>query len=66
MSRRANVCSPCLEISFHEQLGDGHTIDVSQLMPSGIPPLLLFRLYSTSEMHGNKYGVYEVCVADDA
>ena len=47
-------------LSFHAQLGDGHTIDVSQVVPPSIARTVLLRLHSQCRMPNGNFGVYEV------
>jgi len=53
-------------LSMHEQLGDGHTIDMAQVIPGGVPAQLRLQLYSSTEMDGKKFGIYEVRAINDA
>ncbi len=49
--------------SLEARLGDRHTIDVSAAFPGGGIQVVRLQLYTTCEIGGTKYGIYEVCNA---
>ena len=47
-------------LSMNEELGDGHTVDVSAVLKAGRPQQVMLRLFSESKIGNGKFGVYEV------
>jgi hypothetical protein len=50
-------------LSMNETLGDGHTVDVSGVMPSGAPSQVRLELFSEVDIGAAKFGVYQVARA---
>src|SRR6185295_13271658 len=50
-------------LSLEAKLGDRHTVDVSTVSPSQDIQKIRLSLFSSSEIAGVKYGIYEVCDA---
>ena len=50
-------------LSMNEALGDGHTVDVSGVMPSGEPAQVRLELFSEVDIGDGKFGVYQVARA---
>ena len=48
------------DLSMRTTLGDGHTVNVSGVMPEGHPGLVRLREYSRASVGGRAYGIYEV------
>ena len=53
-------------LSLEEQLGDGHSIDVSEASPVPSIRLVRLKLYSSCNINGARCGIYEVCDATAA
>ena len=51
-------------LSLDATLGDRHTVDVSAISPSPDIKKIRLKLYTSCEIDGAEYGVYEVCNAD--
>jgi len=51
-------------LSMNDTLGDGHTVDVSGVMPSGEPAQVRLELFSAVDIGDRKFGVYQVSPAD--
>jgi hypothetical protein len=49
-------------LSMEAQLGDGHTVDASQIVGTGVEQVRL-HLFSLAMIDGAKYGLYRVCPA---
>ena len=47
-------------LSLESQLGDEHTVDLSEVLDDESPLTVRLRLFSRSEIGGNQYGIYEV------
>lgn len=52
------------DLSMRAQLGDGHTIDVSGIVPAGFPGIVRLQEYCRAFIGGRSYGVYEVSPAE--
>jgi len=50
-------------LSLEATLGDRHTIDVSAVSPSPDIVKVQLKLFSSCEVGGEKFGIYEVCNA---
>jgi hypothetical protein len=50
-------------LSMNETLGDGHTVDVSGVMPSGEPSQVRLELFSEADIGDGRFGVYQVAPA---
>jgi hypothetical protein len=50
-------------LSFHEELGDGHTIDLSNVSPTGGPQLVSLRHFSSVALATGRFGIYQVLPA---
>lgn len=48
------------DLSLRAQLGEGHTVDVSGVLPAGQPQRVCLREYSRALIGGRDYGIYEV------
>jgi hypothetical protein len=53
-------------LSLEATLGDRHTVDVSAISPSPDMKKIRLKLYTSCEIGGAGYGIYEVCNADSA
>ena len=51
-------------LTLNEALGDGHTVDVSQIVNGDESPMTVkLSLFSEAEIDGHKFGIYEVLSA---
>jgi hypothetical protein len=53
-------------LSFDATLGNRHTVDVSAISSSPDMKKIPLRLYTSCEIGGAGYGIYEICNADPA